>query len=145
MAIILNEFVICYFWCFAIPYEFPLEIVFNKSLTSGEFPDSMKIAKIKSLHKDGSREDRDNYRPISLLPVISKVLEKIVYLQIVSHIDNNHPLFPKQIGFRKGHSTIGAIRTFLCEAIEGIDTGNFVFKYFYSFNPLLTRYRSICM
>jgi hypothetical protein len=53
-----------------------LNIIFNKSLSNGEFPDNMKLAIVKPLYKTKNRSEMSNYRPISLLPVISKVLEK---------------------------------------------------------------------
>ena len=51
---------------------------------------------------------KDNYRPISLLPVISKILEKFVYLKLTSHLESNSVLYKKQFGFRRKHSTIDA-------------------------------------
>ena len=57
----------------------PLCIVINKSLFNGEFPDLMKLAKVIPLHKGGLKNIPDNYRPISLLPMLSKVLERVVY------------------------------------------------------------------
>ena len=59
--------------------QMPLCVVFNVSLITGEFPEQMKIAKVLLLHKGGAKTSSDNYRPISLLPVISKVLEWIVF------------------------------------------------------------------
>ena len=70
----------------------PLCVIFNKSLSSGVFPDLMKVAKVIPLHKTGETNVLDNYRPISLLPVISKVLERIVYKCTVSHLDENNVL-----------------------------------------------------
>ena len=87
----------------------PLCVIFNKSLSAGEFPDLMKIAKVIPLHKGGPRDNVDNYRPISLLPVISKVLERITYKYLVSHLDKEDLLYARQFGFRKKHSTIDAI------------------------------------
>ena len=57
----------------------PLQIIFNNSMTEGEFPDAMKLANVVPLHKTKSRDLVTNYRPISLLLTMSKVLEKIIY------------------------------------------------------------------
>ena len=69
--------------------KLPLCIVFNKSLDSGEFPESMKIARVCALHKGVEVDLLDNYRPISLLPVFSKILERHVYLRLSSHMEKN--------------------------------------------------------
>ena len=66
----------------ADPLLYPLSIIFNKSLQEGIFPDSMKIAKVIPLYKSLDNSSMTNYRPISLLPVISKVLERIVYKRV---------------------------------------------------------------
>ena len=58
-------------------------MLFNRSLEEGVFPDLMKLAKIIPLHKGGEKNECDNYRPTSLLPVISKVLEKLVYRKLL--------------------------------------------------------------
>ena len=58
----------------------PLSIVLNKSLNEGIFPNAMKVAKVCALYKNGNLFVKDNYRPISLLPVFSKILERHVYL-----------------------------------------------------------------
>ena len=53
--------------------------IFNWSLASGTFPQSWKIARVSPIYKDGNIEDRSNYRPISVLPVISRLFEKIIF------------------------------------------------------------------
>ena len=56
-----------------------LSILFNKSLKEGIFPDVLKLAKIIPIHKSGSLYEVANFRPISLLPILSKILERIIY------------------------------------------------------------------
>ena len=73
--------------------KMPLCTVINHSLMDGEFPDLMKLAKILPLHKGGELELPDNYRPISLLPVLSKVLERVVYEQTIQYLDKNDILY----------------------------------------------------
>ena len=70
----------------------------------------MKIAKITPLYKYGDVVKLSNYRPISVLPVFSKFLERIMYTRIYSHVTNNKLLYEKQFGFQQKCSTDYAIR-----------------------------------
>ena len=79
----------------------PLCLIANNSLRSGVFPDLMKHTKVVPLYKAGDKALPDNYHPISLLPVISKVLEKIVYEFMTTHLDTNNILYHRQYGFCK--------------------------------------------
>ena len=84
----------------------PLTKLFNKSLQSGNFPSSWKKANVTPIFKQkGSNSDPTNYRPISLLPNISKILEKIVFNKIYQHITEHKLLTEKQSGYRSNHST----------------------------------------
>ena len=99
----------------------PLTYIFNRSLSTGIFPDLMKIAKVLPLFKAGEKTLCGNYRPISLLPVIYKVLEKIVYKSIMNHLNVNQLIFPRQFGFRKGHSTTDAVLNLVGEILGAFD------------------------
>ena len=99
----------------------PLCIIFNKSLSSGIFLDMMKLAKVVPLFKTGDQLLCDNYRPISLLPVISKVLERIVYNTVVTHLNENGVLCHHQYGFRKHHSTSDAVLNLVGEILSSFD------------------------
>ena len=79
----------------------PLTHIYNLSLTQGTFPDMMKIAKVIPVFKAGKKEEFGNYRPISLLPQLSKILEKLFYNKFMSFINNNNILSTSQYGFRK--------------------------------------------
>ena len=59
--------------------RYPLCIIFNKSFIEGIYPDQFKLAKVITLHKGGEKDDVDNYRPILLLPVMSKILEVLMF------------------------------------------------------------------
>ena len=84
----------------------PLATLFNKSLRLGIFPSSWKKACITPIFKQkGSSSDPHNYRPISLLPNLSKILEKLVFNKIYAHLTENKLLSEKQSGYRPGHST----------------------------------------
>ena len=77
----------------------------NLCLTQGIFPSALKIAVVKPIFKSGDKKDFTNYRPISLLPYISKLLEKIIHLRIMSFLDNSNILNSCQFGFQKNKST----------------------------------------
>ena len=83
----------------------PLTFICNHSLYKGIFPDRLKIAVVKPLYKKGDRKNIANYRPISLLTVFSKVLEKALHSRLSQHLHTNNILVPEQHGFRKGIST----------------------------------------
>ena len=63
--------------------------IINKSLTTGVFPDSLKKARVTPIPKEGDKCNLRNYRPISVLPVFSKVFEKVAYTQLYDYLENN--------------------------------------------------------
>ena len=83
----------------------PITDLCNLSITSGKFPDSCKIAKLKPIYKKGSLTEASNYRPISLLPLISKVIEKVIHDQTRAFLNSRNLLYNYQSDFRKNHST----------------------------------------
>ena len=84
----------------------PLCKLFNKSLQTGNFPSLWKKACVTPIYKQkGSSSDPTNYRPISLPPTLSKILEKLVFNRIYFHLSENNLLTEKQSGYRRGHST----------------------------------------
>ena len=83
--------------------------VFNKSMTQGEFPTIMKLAEVVPLYKGKEHYLETNYRPISLLTTISKILEKIIYKRVYSFLQNSGQLYENQYGFRANHSCEHAI------------------------------------
>ena len=94
----------------------PISQLCNLSIKLGSFPDSCKIAKLKPLFKKGFKINPSNYRPISLLPLISKIIEKLIHEQTSSFLSNNEILYNYQSGFRKNHSTNSCL-TFLHDKI----------------------------
>ena len=74
-------------------------------ITTGIFPDSLKIAKIIPIYKKGEPTDLSNYRPIYLLPTISKIFERIIHIQLQEYLNRNKLLAEQQYGFRPNHST----------------------------------------
>ena len=83
----------------------PLTLLAKQTLNSGIFPDKLKIAKVIPIFKKGDSTQFTNYRPISLLPVISKVLQKIIYKQLYCFFKEHDLLYESQYGFRTEHST----------------------------------------
>ena len=83
----------------------PISELYNLSMTLGSFPNAYKIVKVKPLFKKGSKTDPSNYRPISLLPLLSKVFERVVLNQTEEFLSLNRVLYDHQSGFRKHHST----------------------------------------
>ena len=81
---------------------------FNKCIEEGVFPDDSKISRIFPLFKEGDNNDFGNYRPISLLSVIAKVFERIIYLRLIDYFERFKLLSDKQFGFRSKLSTINA-------------------------------------
>ena len=94
----------------------PITHIFNLSLSSGIFPHSLKIAKVTPIFKKDDPSQISNYRPISILPSISKILEKLVYKRLYTFLLYNSLLIPNQYGFRKNHSTDYALIN-LCDKI----------------------------
>lgn len=87
----------------------PLAHIFNLSFSKGQFPTDMKTAKIIPIYKSGEKNQFNNYRPISLLPSVSKILEKLVSQRLVSFLNKHKLLYNNQYGFRQKHSTIHPI------------------------------------
>ena len=82
-----------------------LTVIINQSLCTGIFPDKLKIANIKPIYKKDNPHIPDNYRPISLLPSLSKVFEKVVFIQLYDYFTGNELIYESQYGFRQLHST----------------------------------------
>ena len=83
----------------------PLSHIFNLSLNSGKFPSKLKQCRVIPIFKSGNAMECDNYRPISLLSSISKVLEKIVAEKLTNHLLSNNLLYQHQYGFLPKRST----------------------------------------
>jgi hypothetical protein len=89
----------------------------NLSIQTDRFPESWKTAIITPVYKSEERDLAGNYRPITILPVFSKVLEKIVAEQLMEYLESNQLLYPKQFGFRRIYSTESA-KCYLLEKIK---------------------------
>ena len=101
----------------------PLTCIINQSLSLGIFPRSLKIAKVIPLFKKDNDKILDNYRPISLLPVISKVFEKCVFNQLYEYFKKHKLFYTSQYGFRKAHSTELACLELVDRIFKELDRG----------------------
>ncbi len=108
----------------------PISILVNKSLNEGIFPDNLKKTKLIPVYKSKDKENLDNYRPIAILPSISKIYEKIVFKRVYRFLDLHNIIYESQYGFRPKHSTLDAITEFVhkvCSAREDKELGMGVF------------------
>ena len=104
---------------------FPLCYIINKSFLNGIFPDKLRIVKVVPLHKGGSTQDLNNFRPISLLSIFGKIIEKIMYKRLYHFLELHIVLFENQFGFRKNNSTSYALMEITENIKESIDKGKF--------------------
>ena len=95
----------------------PLSIIFNRSMEEGIFPSEMKKADTVPLYKSKAKDDKNNYRPISLL-TISKLLEKVMHNRTYSFLIKYDQIYNGQYGFRKGHSCQDAIAELIGEIVK---------------------------
>ena len=96
----------------------------NTSIVTCTFPSSWKLATVVPLHKSGSRDDPNNFRPISLLPALSKICEKIVCDQLSSYLASSHVLAQSQYAYRKCHSTEDALVDAVEWVVRRVDAGH---------------------
>jgi len=108
----------------------PLSYIFNLSLESGNFPSKLKLCRVIPIFKAGDSLECDNYRPISLLSSISKILEKIVAQKLVSHLTSNDLLYCHQYGFLSGRSTEHNLMQILNFITNALNDGNFCIAVF---------------
>ena len=87
----------------------PLAELINLLLNQGKFPAILKIATVIPIHKRGDKSECDNYRPISLISKISKLIEKTVHERLYSFLEKEQILFERQFGFRNNRSTTDAL------------------------------------
>ena len=103
-----------------------ITFICNKSISSSCFPDKWKEAKVSPLHKSGPHEDLNNYRPISVLPVLSKVLERHVSDSLTKYLNENELLHRTQSGFRTNHSCETALNFMTDSWLNAIDQGEMI-------------------
>ena len=100
-----------------------LTSIFNQSLSTGVVPEDWRQANIFALHKKGSKELPENYRPISLTSICSKMLEHIVFSNVSHFLESHNILTPRQHGFRRGHSCESQLILAVDDWAQAIDQG----------------------
>lgn len=101
-----------------------LSRLFNRCLYEHTFPNELKISKVVPLHKKGNEDDPGSYRPISIIPIISKVFEDILKNRLVRYFDGMSLFCDQQYGYLKNKSTIQAICDIIDNVIQGFDDWN---------------------
>ena len=107
-----------------------LSHIFNKSFSEGIFPQKLKYAFVLPLHKSGSKLLLTNYRPISILPVLSNILEQLMQVRLVKFLEKNNIIYEHQFGFQNNKSTTLAfldVKAKIIEAFERKQTACSVF------------------
>ena len=97
--------------------SYPLAKLINQSFVKGIVPAKLKVAKVIPLFKEGDSEIASNYRPISLLPIFSKLYEKVMHKRLYSFVTSNNIIHPLQFGFQENHSVDHALIS-ITEAIR---------------------------
>ena len=110
-----------------------LSQLINLSFNKGVFPSSLKLAKVIPIHKKGDTQDSNNYRPISLLSNLSKIIKKLIHKRLYSFLHQNDCLFTYQFGFRNHHSTNYALICITEKIRKNLDEANFACGVFLDF------------
>ena len=98
----------------------------NLSITTNVFPEEFKFAKVRPLYKKNYKTEVENFRPISILCILSKILEKAVHVQLEKYLTDNNILYSYQSGFRKGYSTDSCLINLLDYIHCGLSEGDYV-------------------
>lgn len=103
-----------------------ITLIVNKSIKSGIFPKVWKEAKVYPIFKSGHKDEVNNYRPISILPTLSKIIEKWIHTKLMTFLNNFNLLHKNQSGFRGGHSTESALILMIDSWLKAINDGKLV-------------------
>ena len=104
----------------------PLTKILKFSIETRIFPDSLKNAKVTPCFKKGDKGDKTNYRPIPILPTVSKIIERHVSDQISQYLNSHKLLYERQSGFRNNHSRESALTAIIDDWISAIDRNEIV-------------------
>ena len=102
------------------------------------FPDSWKIARVTPIYKNGDKADKSKYRPISVLPVISRLFEKLATNQVYQHMEDNGLFSSGQSAYLRLHSTVTHLLKNTDDWYNGLDLGKLVGLVFIDLKKLLT-------
>ena len=106
-----------------------LKYFFNLSIVKGIFPDDLKIAKVTPIYKADNSSNISNYRPISVLPCFSKMLERIMYNRLQKYLKDQNILYDKQFGFQRDHSTEYAIAQLVDQIYKAFEKNEYICVY----------------
>ena len=109
----------------------PLSYIYNKSIQTGVFPDHLKYGIVTPLYKSGDRSSMSNYRPVSLLLVFSKVLERTMHCRLDQHLSINNILVTEQYGFRSDRSTEHAAHILIYGVLQALNSKLQVFGIYF--------------
>ena len=110
----------------SVSLSFPISLIFNKVLLYGHYPDILKTACVIALFETGDKLDPNNYRPISSLPLLNKVFEKLLHKRLTSFLESNEVFINTQFGFRKNKSTNDAVNNLLNNIYNAMDKKEFL-------------------
>ena len=97
--------------------------ILNLSISTGKFPTTWKKTKVIPLHKKGDLLDPKNYRPVAIVPILSKVLEKAIFLQMITYLDKNNLLHPNLHAYRANHNTTTSLIQMYDTWLEAVEAG----------------------
>ena len=104
--------------------------LYNNCIQSGAFPSLFKVGKVTPIYKKDNKENVENYRPVSILPIFGKIFEKIIYKRLYTFFTAKGILHDEQFGFRKGHSTSHALHKSVDSITKSISSGQHVLGIF---------------
>ena len=108
----------------------PISTLINRSISPGYVPSVVKIAKVLPLHKSKERHLMANYHPISILPTLSKVLERVIHSRVYSFLNDNGRHYQYQYVLREKHSTDDAVSQFINESLLAYDNSEYTLAVF---------------
>ncbi len=101
--------------------QVPLAFILSKCLEVGYFADSLKVSKVIPIYKKGDKHLPQNYRPVSIVPIFSKLFEALMHKQLSYYFEHFNLLSDSQFGFRAGRSTINAVMEVVDHTLQAFD------------------------
>ena len=114
----------------AIEISEPLTYIIDRSIITGQIPSELKLAKVTPIFKAGDAKIFSNYRPVSVLPIFSKLLERAIYKRLITFLNENKILYDYQFDFREAYSTELALTLFLDKVTNALENKEFVIGIF---------------
>lgn len=99
--------------------------IFNEIIATGQYPDRLKIARVTPIFKSGDPRDLNNYRPISTLSILNKILEQLIASRLNGFLERQGLIYNRQYGFRRGSSTLTATSEMLDDVYQDLDSSRF--------------------